>query len=78
MLVHTRTYSASLLSDVCNFQLNGKGGLKSWQWVFLIEGLMSIAMALPISFILLSFPETSTALSERGKLLIFLEVCLMW
>ncbi|KFZ24828.1 hypothetical protein V502_00686 [Pseudogymnoascus sp. VKM F-4520 (FW-2644)] len=46
--------------------LNGSGGLKSWQWVFIIEGAMSIFCAIPIYFILLTFPEDSTALSDRG------------
>ncbi|KAJ5612555.1 hypothetical protein N7510_005749 [Penicillium lagena] len=41
-------------------KLNGRGGLMSWQWVFIIEGAMSIAVAIPIYFTLLTFPETST------------------
>lgn len=48
-------------------QLNGKGGLESWRWIFIIEGLMPIFMAIPVYFLLLTFPETSTALSEREQ-----------
>ncbi|RFU29271.1 hypothetical protein B7463_g7058, partial [Scytalidium lignicola] len=48
-------------------KLNGWGGLKSWQWVFIIEGAMSIVLAIPIYFILLTFPEDSKALSERER-----------
>ncbi|KAL3462143.1 major facilitator superfamily domain-containing protein [Aspergillus heterothallicus] len=47
--------------------LNGKGGLMSWQWVFIIEGAMTIAVAVPIYFMLLTFPETSSALSDRER-----------
>ncbi|KFZ12117.1 hypothetical protein V501_04379 [Pseudogymnoascus sp. VKM F-4519 (FW-2642)] len=47
--------------------LNGHGGLKSWQWVFIIEGAMSIFCAIPIYFILLTYPEDSTALSDRER-----------
>lgn len=48
-------------------QLNGKGRLTSWQWAFLLEGLLPIVLAVPICFTLLSFPETDKSLSERGK-----------
>ncbi|KFX97544.1 hypothetical protein O988_04824 [Pseudogymnoascus sp. VKM F-3808] len=47
--------------------LNSRGGLKSWQWVFIIEGAMSIFCAIPIYFILLTFPEDSKALSDRER-----------
>jgi hypothetical protein len=61
--------------------LNGKMGLESWRWLFvsravpwvvhtdkrqIIEGVMPIAMSVPVYFMLLTFPETSTALNERG------------
>lgn len=48
-------------------QLDGRAGLESWRWLFIIEGLLPIVMALPVYFLLLTFPETSTALSDRGK-----------
>ncbi|OAL38112.1 hypothetical protein AYO20_02564 [Fonsecaea nubica] len=47
--------------------LNGRNGLDSWQWVFIIEGILPIAMAPIIFLLLLTFPETSTALSERER-----------
>ncbi|KAH7327535.1 major facilitator superfamily domain-containing protein [Rhexocercosporidium sp. MPI-PUGE-AT-0058] len=47
--------------------LDGKGGLDGWQWLLLIEGALPIVLAVPIYFLLLSFPETSTALTERER-----------
>lgn len=47
--------------------LNGAGGLESWRWLFIIEGAMPIVMAPVIYFLLLTFPEDSTALSERER-----------
>ena len=35
--------------------------------VFIIEGALPVVMAAPIYFLLLTFPENSTALSERGR-----------
>jgi hypothetical protein len=55
-------------------QLNGRAGLESWRWLFIVEGLMPIAMALPVYFLLLTFPETSTALNERGLSIITSEI----
>jgi len=48
-------------------QLNGRAGLKSWQWAFLIEGALLVVLAVPVYFALLSFPETDKSLSERGE-----------
>lgn len=47
--------------------LQGSHGLDSWQWVFIIEGALPIALAPIIFFLLLTFPETSTALTERER-----------
>jgi MFS family permease len=47
--------------------LQGSHGLNAWQWVFIIEGALPIAMSIPLFFLLLTFPETSTALSERER-----------
>ena len=63
----------SLASGVGGFlsigvdRLNGKAGLESWRWLFIIEGAMPVVAAIPVYFLLLTFPETSTALSDRGK-----------
>ena len=47
--------------------LNGAGGLESWRWLFIIEGAMPIVMAPVIYLLLLTFPEDSTALTERER-----------
>jgi hypothetical protein len=48
-------------------QLNGKGGLKSWQWAFLLEGAAPIVLAPAMYLGLLTFPETEKSLTERGE-----------
>lgn len=47
--------------------LQGHNGLNSWQWVFIIEGALPIALAGPLFWLFLTFPETSTALSDRER-----------
>lgn len=50
-------------------RLQGQNGLDAWQWVFIIEGAMPIALAGPLCWLFLTFPETSTALSDRERLI---------
>ncbi|KAI1625629.1 major facilitator superfamily domain-containing protein [Exophiala viscosa] len=48
-------------------KLDGRAGLESWRWLFIIEGLLPIVMAIPVHFLLLTFPETSPALTDRER-----------
>ncbi|KFY99852.1 hypothetical protein V500_01249 [Pseudogymnoascus sp. VKM F-4518 (FW-2643)] len=48
-------------------RLEGKGGLHAWQWVFIIEGALPIILAPALYFVLLTFPETTPALSNRER-----------
>ncbi|KAL2067353.1 hypothetical protein VTL71DRAFT_1778 [Oculimacula yallundae] len=57
--------SAFIASGIGSLQ--GAKGLNAWQWVFIIEGAAPIAISIPVFFLLLTFPETSTALSERQR-----------
>jgi MFS family permease len=38
--------------------LDGKGGLSAWQWVYLIEGLITIAFSFVIFFVLPDYPKS--------------------
>ncbi|KAK8133515.1 hypothetical protein PG984_005527 [Apiospora sp. TS-2023a] len=67
-------FSANALSAGCSGfiavgidKLNGQHGLASWQWVVLIEGAITVFMAIPVYYLLLTFPETSMVLSERQR-----------
>ncbi|KAJ5108867.1 hypothetical protein N7456_005542 [Penicillium angulare] len=40
-------------------QLKGVGGRSGWQWIFIIEGILTCALAGLASFILVDFPEKS-------------------
>ncbi|KAF2167605.1 hypothetical protein M409DRAFT_22407 [Zasmidium cellare ATCC 36951] len=48
-------------------QLNNHLGLSSWRWLYIIEGVCTVTLALPVFILALSFPETSTALTERER-----------
>jgi MFS family permease len=46
---------------------SGHHGLSAWQWVFLIEGVLTVAISFVILFFLPNFPENPTWLTEEEK-----------
>jgi sugar phosphate permease len=38
--------------------MNGIAGLKSWQWLFLLPGLLIIPLGIMTYFVLANIPET--------------------
>ncbi|KAI1076683.1 putative pantothenate transporter [Whalleya microplaca] len=47
--------------------VSGTGGLSGWQWLFLIEGIVTIVLSVGIWFLLPDFPATARWLSEKEK-----------
>ncbi|KAI1609153.1 retrograde regulation protein 2 [Exophiala viscosa] len=52
-------FSGYLMAGV--YHLGGKGGLKGWQWLFVIDGVISLPVALSGYFLLPDVPETTRA-----------------
>ncbi|GKZ29868.1 hypothetical protein AbraIFM66950_006829 [Aspergillus brasiliensis] len=69
-IFHTSSGIASMFSGYLMagvYNLGGRGGLKGWQWLFMIDGIISIPVALSGFFILPDVPEISSPfyLSEQ-------------
>lgn len=47
--------------------LDGFCGLASWRWLFIIEGLVTMCIAMGAKFVLLDFPATSAALTPEER-----------
>lgn len=45
--------------------MDGTRGLRAWRWLFLIEGVVTVAVAMAAFFILPNFPRTTKWLSEE-------------
>ncbi|KAL4915522.1 major facilitator superfamily domain-containing protein [Aspergillus aurantiobrunneus] len=68
-------YSGSLISGAFSGliaagitgNMDDKLGLGAWRWLFIIEGAITIAVAIIAIFILPNFPRTTNWLSEEGK-----------
>ncbi|PWY81657.1 pantothenate transporter [Aspergillus sclerotioniger CBS 115572] len=61
-IFHTSSGIASMFSGYLMagvYNLGGRGGLKGWQWLFMIDGIISIPVAISGFFILPDVPEIS-------------------
>ena len=54
--------AAGILGD-----MEGKGGVRAWKWLFIIEGAITVFFALVAVFILPDYPRTTKWLSERER-----------
>ncbi|KAL4898367.1 major facilitator superfamily domain-containing protein [Aspergillus ambiguus] len=50
--------------------MNGASGLQAWRWLFIIEGLPCLVLAVAILIFLPSYPERAKWLSEEEKLIL--------
>lgn len=47
--------------------MEGAGGLRAWRWLFILEGVLTVACAGIAIFILPNYPSTTPWLSEDQK-----------
>jgi MFS family permease len=47
--------------------MNGVGGLEGWRWIFILEGIATVLIALIAFFVLHDFPETAKFLTEEER-----------
>lgn len=47
--------------------MDGVGGLEGWRWIFILEGLATVLVAVMAFFTLYDFPETATFLTEEER-----------
>lgn len=47
--------------------MEGKGGLRSWRWLFIIEGAITVVLSSAALFLMPDYPRTTKWLSEREK-----------
>ncbi|KAM0493156.1 hypothetical protein ACHAPB_008560 [Verticillium nonalfalfae] len=48
-------------------KMNGVGGLEGWRWIFILEGIVTVLVAVWAFFALHDFPETASFLSEEER-----------
>ncbi|KAH7034773.1 major facilitator superfamily domain-containing protein [Microdochium trichocladiopsis] len=48
-------------------KMQGVGGLEGWRWIFILEGILTILVAIMAFFVMHDFPETATFLTEEER-----------
>ncbi|KAF2867407.1 major facilitator superfamily domain-containing protein [Massariosphaeria phaeospora] len=48
-------------------KMDGVGGLEGWRWIFILEGILTVLVAIMAFFCLYDFPETATFLTEEER-----------
>ncbi|KPM46484.1 hypothetical protein AK830_g226 [Neonectria ditissima] len=48
-------------------KMDGVGGLEGWRWIFILEGIVTVIVAVLAFFVLHDFPETATFLTEEER-----------
>ncbi|KAH8681910.1 MFS nicotinic acid transporter Tna1 [Xylariales sp. PMI_506] len=48
-------------------KMDGVGGLAGWRWIFILEGMVTVLVAVASFFLLYDFPETATFLTEEER-----------
>jgi MFS family permease len=69
-LFYTSSALAGAFSGLLAFaiaKMHGMAGLEGWRWIFLIEGLVSVAVGVACPWILIDSPELSNWLDEDEK-----------
>jgi MFS family permease len=47
--------------------MDGVGGLEGWRWIFILEGILTVLVAIMAYFCLYDFPETASFLTEEER-----------
>ncbi|KAG5297267.1 high-affinity nicotinic acid transporter [Histoplasma ohiense] len=48
-------------------RMDGIAGLDGWRWIFVLEGILTVVVAVPAFFFIQDYPDTATFLTEEEK-----------
>lgn len=48
-------------------KMDGVGGLEGWRWIFILEGIVTVLVALAAFVMLFDFPETASFLTQEER-----------
>jgi MFS family permease len=47
--------------------MDGVGGYEGWRWIFILEGILTVLVALVAFYTIYDFPDTAPFLTERER-----------
>lgn len=50
--------------------MKGLGGYNGWRWIFIIEGIVTVVVAVLAKFVIVDWPETTKFLNEEERQLL--------
>lgn len=48
-------------------KMDGVGGLEGWRWIFILEGIATVVVAVAAFFLLFDFPQTASFLTQEER-----------
>ncbi|CCH41390.1 putative membrane protein [Wickerhamomyces ciferrii] len=69
-ILHGSASAAGAFSGLLAFaiaKMDGVGGYEGWRWIFILEGLLTVIVAVASFFLMYDFPETANFLTERER-----------
>lgn len=69
-ILHGSASAAGAFSGILAFaiaKMNGIGNYEGWRWIFILEGLMTVVVAIAAYFLLYDYPDTAKFLTKREK-----------
>ncbi|KAB5511617.1 major facilitator superfamily transporter [Coniochaeta sp. 2T2.1] len=64
-LTMCRAFSGLLAFGIS--KMDGVGGYEGWRWIFILEGIVTVLVAILAFFVLHDFPETASFLTEEER-----------
>jgi MFS family permease len=58
---------SGLIAAGIKANMDGTRGLRAWRWLFIIEGTLTVVIALSAYFVLPNFPRTTPWLTEEER-----------
>lgn len=67
LLPNIETYTPRQLLAYALSNMKGIGGYNGWRWIFIIEGLVTVILALIAKLLIVDWPETAKFLNESER-----------
>lgn len=58
--------------------MDGVGGYSGWRWIFIIEGIATVVVAVGAYFLLYDYPDTASFLTNEERAWILYRLQLQW
>ncbi|KAI4139435.1 MAG: hypothetical protein LQ341_004223 [Variospora aurantia] len=65
--LRSRRAKSSYRGSIVQQKMDGVGGYEGWRWIFILEGILTVVVAIIAYFTIYNFPETAEFLTEPER-----------